>query len=321
LMFVFAPLCLLWSRASTIETLAVASSLAAVLLALQWDRGGPNSLLLASCLFAGIAALVKLPTAAVWLAPAGLLLSRHRPLGLVVPITAATIGLLWTAFTDGIKGSIPATSSLTSAALHDWLFGTITQRLDPETWFVVAIWATALFGLVILLRPAVVRESRLGRWSAATMVLGPVVFTNVYVIHDYYWMAVAPAAAILSGLVAASVLNTSSRNLRWLRMVAVIGSLAVAFLVYPRAARMFENVDESDTLRLAAQIRSDTLPTDLVAIRGRAWSPGLLYYADRRGFMEWDGALVAPPGYVLFECPSEAELGSCHRIGVTTGSQ
>jgi hypothetical protein len=140
---------------------------------------------------------------------------------------------------------------------------------------------------------------------------------NLYAVHDYYWMAVAPAAAILSGLVVESVMGMPRTPLRSLSLVAVLACVAVGVVGYPRAARMFESYDEGDTLRLAQEIQIATTPSDLVAISGRDWSPGVLFYADRRGYMEWKGAPPAPPGYVRFVCPAEGAPGECVRIGLT----
>jgi hypothetical protein len=60
----------------------------------------------------------------------------------------------------------------------------------------------------------------------------------------------------------------------------------------------------------AAQIRAATNPGDLIAIDGYGWSPELLFYADRRGYMEDPRVPPAPPGYVHFTCHAGAR-GVC----------
>jgi hypothetical protein len=65
-------------------------------------------------------------------------------------------------------------------------------------------------------------------------------------------------------------------------------------------------------LRRAAQIRAATLPGDLVSIDGYGWSPELLFYADRYGYMEDKRVPPAPAGYVHFHCESGAR-GVCVR--------
>jgi hypothetical protein len=314
--FAFAPLGMLWSRSSTIETLAVSAALAAVSLLLIWDQRGGTRFLIVAAGLACLAALVKLPTALIWLGPSALFL-RHRRLGLLPLVLTLTCGVLWTAYADGIKAATSSTAALTSSSVREILFGSLAQRLDWETWVVVGARAAALFALVALVQPRSTFQHRIGRWALVTLAAGPILFTNLYVIHDYYWMAVAPAAAILAGLALDQIAATRDRFLLGLRLVATLLCVGLGFAAYPQFTRMFHATDEGDTLRLAAEVRSQSSPDDLVAIEGRDWSPAILYYADRRGFTVWPGAPIAPPGYLLFRCPAEWETGDCRLVGLT----
>ena len=65
---------------------------------------------------------------------------------------------------------------------------------------------------------------------------------------------------------------------------------------------MFHPGQGVDILVKAAQIRRATSPSDLVAIDHDGWSPELLFYADRRGYMGDLRLPPAPPGYVHFNC-------------------
>ena len=97
--------------------------------ALEW--GGSRVHFVAAIALAALAALLKMTTAAIWLAPAVFLLHRSRLAAIALVATAAVVGVAWTTYADGIKAASQATAWLTSAALRDWNFGTIAQRLTP----------------------------------------------------------------------------------------------------------------------------------------------------------------------------------------------
>jgi len=310
--FALAPLGLLWSRTSMIETIAVATALAAVFEALRWDRTGSRLDFVLAIALGALAALLKITTAAIWLAPAIFLLRRSRVAALALVAIPAVAGFAWTAYTDGIKAASPATAFMTSTGLRDWNFGSLAQRLDPATWWTCLGWLAGL-GLVVCLAPLVVRRSRIGTWAMATLILGPLVFTNLYVVHDYYWMAVAPAAAILIGLVVRLAARPDRPWLGETRQLALLVLFAASFVTYERWTLMFGAHDEVGVLPQAAQIRAMTDPDDLVRISQGSWSPAVLFYADRRGYMDDPHIPPGPPEYVHIVCPYPGNPGDCVR--------
>ena len=224
----------------------------------------------------------------------------------------AVAGLAWTGYTDGIKAAAPATAWLTSTALRDWNLGTIAQRLDPATWRRIFLgWLPGL-GLVVFLSPFVVWRSRLGVWALATLLLGPLLFTNLYWTHDYYWMAVGPAAAVLIGMVGDRALRVKVPARRVAAVALLTGMFALSFVVYQRWILMLRPDGGTAILTRAAQIQAAAPPGALVAIDGYGWSPELLFYADRFGYMEDPRIPPAPPGYIHFHCTSGAK-GVCVR--------
>ena len=295
-----------------IETIAVAAVLGSVYEALRWDRGGSRVHFAAAIALAALAALLKITTAAIWLAPAIFLLHRSRLASIALVATAAVVGVGWTTYTDAIKAASPATAWLTSTELRDWTFGTIAQRLDPETWRAIFLrWLPGL-GLVVFLAPFVIWRSRIGVWALGTLLLGPLVFTDLFALHDYYWMAVGPAAAILIGLVVDRALRVEGPGRRVAAVAVLAGVFALSFYVYPRWTLMLRPGGAVAILERAAQIEAATMPNDLVAISGYGWSPELLFYADRYGYMEDARVPPAPPDYIHFHCLTGAK-GVCTR--------
>ena len=308
--FVLSPLGFLWSRSSTVETIAVAAALATVLEAMRWDRSGSRRHLAAAVALGAVAGLLKITTAAIWLAPALLFLRRSSRATIGVVGIAACAGLAWTVYADGIKEASPATAFLTSSALREWNFGTLEQRLDPATWASSIGWLAGL-GLLVFLAPLRSGRSRLSLWCVTTLALGPLVFTNLYAVHDYYWMAVAPAAAILIGLFATSVLEAVPVEWRRAWALGLAALFALSFVAYQRWLLPFSSADTTGVLAHAAQIAAETDPDDLLAITHDTWNPAILFYADRRGYMEFDRVPPAPGVHPLY-LPGPRAAGGMH---------
>ena len=147
-------------------------------------------------------------------------------------------------------------------------------------------------------------------------------FFNLYYVHDYYAIAVSPSIAALVGLGIAGLPLVRA----WLRGLLLAGAAvvwaAVWFLQMPYWTRMYDATsDPEGVLPLAAQIARETTPDQYVAIVGRDWTPEVLYYANRWGYMlsahvpadVTIGSLVAQ-GYVVYRCPWVNSDDHCTRI-------
>jgi hypothetical protein len=257
-----------------------------------------------------LASMLKITTAAIWLAPAIVLLHRSKLAAFGIVGSSLAAGLAWTTYTDAMKSGSAAMQFLLSTNLHDWTFGSINQRLDPVTWLGCAAWVAGI-GIPVLLGPFVVRPIRIGLWALATFLLGPLTFTNLYFVHDYYWMAVAPAGAILVGIVFNAMFKTEPAQKRAIGLLALGFLFLLSYVAYPRWTAMFSTADPDGVLAQAATIRAASNPSDLVAIDQESWSPAVLFYADRRGYMEYPGIPPAPESYLHFKCPKPGQPGLC----------
>ena len=302
--FLFTPLAMLWSRTSSIEYVVTAGSVGFVLAAMELRTSWRTSWWWIALLAASVAMLVKPTTALFYVAPAVLVLPLRRRFvaSAVLLVLPLALGIAWTVHADAIKAATPSTAFLTSSALTTWNFGTVAQRLNAEAWWtVLQRWLFLAGGLVLL--PLLLRRpgrhwNPLVPWMLAAAVLPILVFFNLYVVHDYYLVAVTPAVAALVGLGAAG-----TRNRRPVLSAAfVAAALVVATFSYWSIAYDPDS-DPDKVRRPAAQIAAETAPDDLVAIRHCDWSPAILYLADRRGFMLDPRAGVPDLGdYRVFDC-------------------
>lgn len=220
------------------------------------------------------------------------------------------VGLGWNAYADGVRASQPATEFLATRNQYGWLFGSVAQRLDVASWRVplVAILTLTGSGAVVwaLLAARAMREHPQRLFLGAILLLIavlPLIFFNLYAIHDYYWAAVAPLIALSIGLGAHWLWGRVPA--RWARLTVVglagawvatlIGTAGTWSLIYAEPAEL------DRTLRVANFIRSNSEPGDWVVIEGFGWNSAFLYYAERRGFTDPTGDNLLDPGDIDVE--------------------
>lgn len=309
LAFCFSPLGLLWSRTSMIEYLATAGALGTLYFALRWHEDSRAVWWVAALVAAVIGMLVKPTTFALYALPLLILIvqalrGHSRPISsrvvyataiavlLLVPLAA---GVAWIVHSDAIKGASQYTAGLTSQALTTWNYGTIDQRLNLATWQLIGGRVNDyLFGgaSVVWIPLAFIGSLRLRRrWFAIALLIGafagPLVFTNLYWIHDYYLIALSPIAA--AGVAIGARWLWLER--RWIVPVLIGAGLVFAWLATMSRVddywlRQYRGVvDPSHHLDAAAYIIARSDPDERVVITGRGWNPATLYYAERWGLM------------------------------------
>ena len=340
--FSFFPFSLVWSHTSMIEYLATAGAVGWTWGLIAWrERRRPMTGALA--LTAGLVGMLVKPTTAVfWVIPAltyRLPSTRASParrwrarletaIIVVLPIVAA---VAWTRHADAIKAANQTTEWLTSRELRDWNLGTLDQRLDRDTWETIIdrLRGTVLLSLWIFVPVAIIagarsRERRFWLGIAATVLLPPLLFTNVYYVHEYYVAAITPGLAAIVGLGAAYVWSVLPRH----RVVVGAAVLFAVFLVVVSLGRgrhywygTEATIREPQNLPLARELEAVTEPEDLVGVVGLDWSPAVLYHAHRRGHMVVDDNesfaydLIHDEGYrhVLVASPGDTDLAFLSR--------
>jgi len=303
--FAFSPFGILWSRTAMIEYLATAGALAWVLGAIRWRESKDRRWAIASVVGGTVAATVKITTAFAW-APLLLLFtpSRERspdwrawvrarlePVFVAIALLPGLIGIAWTVHADAVKRASEATAWLTSSALRRWNFGTLDQRLDGDAARIVLDRIDELLvgrgWLVVVVLAVIVVKRHRSAWIG--MLLVPVVgigtFYNLYVVHDYYLAAIAPALAATVGLAIVSIADRLPSRLR----TGGLAGITAAWLVMALALTqgywnvIYDgSVNEPESSR---EIAALTGGDDYVLISGEDWNPKTLFYADRRGLM------------------------------------
>jgi hypothetical protein len=306
---VLSPIYLYYSRTVMIESTALC---AAVWFLCCFERAIATTArrwIIAAALVGAAAALAKITTLLVFLAPAAWLavaraLAATAPgarwsrrtvqLALIaggVVAVAVGAGAAWTAFGDTVKSSNPLAAVLTSRGVASWMYGSLAQRLDPAVWRTLAgvihgsIVNGWLFGAAVLIGVAIGGATRarvlglLGCYLA-----GPLLLTNVYAIHDYYHYATG-LFLIAATLVAWFGLCDRFGLGRPLEMAGVLVVLVTEGVTFSQSYFHFQRRPDLAPPELARLLAAATQPDDVILIYGYEWNPVIPYFADRRAVM------------------------------------
>jgi hypothetical protein len=339
-LFEFSPFGLAWGAAALIDFPAVALSLGMVVGLDAWFRTGSRTGLLLGAMSAWSAFLVKATTPPAWcvlvLVSAATVYLTARSWSRIItgllagPIPGVAAGLWWARYADAVKSRNPLTQFLTSAKLQGWNFGTLEQRLDPGAYEPALVRVGSeiagplALGLIlavlgIILAPTKIERVRRGGWLA-TVAAAPLLFFNLYRVHNYYLIGILPAiiAAVGIGIVAVAQRIHAS--------TALVAAAGTALIVVGSA------VPQSDVLQWVTspapdpggqRIRAATSASDLILVVGCDWNPTTLYFADRRGLMLRDNNLDVwkhqniNDYHYLFSCDQALPVAKCLPPGYT----
>ncbi|HWA24515.1 MAG TPA: hypothetical protein VG734_02490 [Lacunisphaera sp.] len=297
-----SPIYLFYARAFMIETTALCFAVWFLALFRRSLESRHWGWLVASTLAATLAGLTKVTTFLVFGLPAlALAVAAWRAAGasrarlLVASLVPAVVSLgltwWWLRHGDAVKDSNPFTGFLTARELRAWNFGPWSLRLDWSFWIRmqenIVHHNLAEGAIAIALFCAAFAPAR-SRWMAAAGFLGfasgPLVFANLYHVHDYYYAANSLLLLAAAGLLLASVWDDPRlpRGANWLALVLVF---AFQLHAYYRGYYTHHARGPAAPPQLADVIREAVPAEGVVLIYGAHWDPLLPYYCQRRALM------------------------------------
>jgi hypothetical protein len=320
-----SPLLLFWSRTFMIESTAFALGtlyslfVARYLLVSSTKTGGRASCLLLGSLFGMLTALTKVTT----LVPFGLLaasfmlvqpgrraafnassLRRYGTMVLAFAGLPAAAALAWVQYADHLKRLNPmANGFLTSDALRSWNFGTWEQKIDWSSWqhflestVSLTVGHYGLLAVLLLAFVVVPRHRALIALSLVSYLMTYVIFTNLYLVHDYYGCGSSVALIIAFSLVVVALLESAHRLWKAIGVALLVFLVAIFFVKYRLYYRpIVAHNDQFYEEVLGKEIQKITGSNDVVLIYGDDWSSGIAYGARRRALMDpWNLPLSDP---------------------------
>ncbi|MEO5356934.1 MAG: hypothetical protein H7844_06510 [Nitrospirae bacterium YQR-1] len=207
-------------------------------------------------------------------------------------------GYLWVHYTDYVKNSSLFTSFNSSTNLFQWNYGTFSQRLTLKNWL-------NIFNYFYLMAPGVLVLSaaagcrfiwrRKGKYalffilSFLGIILVPFTFFNLYMIHEYYSIALSALVAVVMGISLYAFfyefIGTSKVAVLACILVFTLTSLPVA--IQKLRLPLFQmRYPPKNTL--TDFIKTITNDNEYLIITDFSWSSRILYYSNRKGFMVHD---------------------------------
>lgn len=303
-----SPVYLFYARTFMIETTALCFAVWFLALFRRALAAPHWGWIVATTLAATLAALTKITTFLVFGPPAVALAltawrtARPAPGGtarpgriLLASLIPATVSLglawWWVRHGDAVKDSNPFTGFLAARELHAWNFGPWSLRGDWSFWIHIQeniVGYNLAEGAIAVALLCVPFAGTRGRWMSAAglagFASGPLVFANLYHIHDYYYAANSLLLLAAAGLLLASAWDNPRlpRGTNWLALGLVLAFQLHAFY---RGYYSHHRNSAPPPPELAALIREAVPAGDVVLIYGADWNPLLPYYARRRAVM------------------------------------
>ena len=237
----------------------------------------------------------------------------------VVPYAVARA---WLEYGDSLKRLNPFARDMFvfgNPAFRNWNYGTWEQKVDPQTWsgifmhmrqeIFVSIPPFDHLALLVCLGACAVCARRylpLMTIFGIGFIAGPLMFTNLFYVHNYYlsatglWLLLAVSIGLMG-------LAARSQEALWPRLVSaavtcaigVAGFVAWTTTCLPVLAAMPTHQQLRDSWTTPVQSRVPDRRTLLVV--GNDWNPIALYYAERKGIAWPDNMLGEFPGTRLAE--------------------
>ena len=246
--------------------------------------------------------------------PRGAVILAAASVSLLLPFVA---GKLWLHHGDSIKSANPfARKILLASSPHQskWNYGTLEQKLDPATWQI--IWRHMTDQLLvpfpllgpflmplILIAGAVAAPRRIPLMLVflAGFAAGPLVFTNLYFEHSYYWSANGIWLLLAVGTALAGI-SEFRPGKTWPHVTALALAAVLALSGFVRWFDKFLPI--LTALPARAQIADAwTKPVQRIVppertllVVGHDWNPSALYYAERKGIAQPASEGIRFPG-------------------------
>lgn len=309
--FQFSPFGLQWGHAALMEFSAVASILGALYINERLLESHLLKRKLIYCIalvsLLTLGALIKVTTfvalVPLFLIPAlksGLFAERvgrlaRLSLGASVFIFASFVSFVWNNYADYIKSQNKFTSKLTSQQLSTWNFGKISDRLDLTNWYQITntYWGPIIGGtaglFLIVFISIFLNNNVINRVLILAVFTGPLLFMNLYWVHDYYSIAIYVPLSMLAASTFSYFLSFSNvlriSQIKIFTIVSLLLLISASTSVYGKGylAHQFRFTHEIPELSKTISANSDL--SDGVIFLECDWNPLIPYYADRKGLM------------------------------------
>ena len=302
LYFAFSPFAIQWSRSSLIEYCVLFFGLLFIFYSLKYWGNPSWKLFILASLSGALTGLVKVTTLLPMMIFLAFLfdnksdflfnfrVNRSKILGLSsIFAFSLMVAQAWALFSDSIRSNNPATQWLTQSNLNFWTFGTFTQRKSIENWRIIFDRIDILilpehFTIVILLMGLLfVKSRRITIAAISASVITIAIFFNLYVVHDYYLVALSVFFSFIFASALDSLIGTMKPKRARFLMLSLLIPIVIGYSV--QTGRPYWKSAYIRYPRGNSELGVLSSPDQQVFVSWSSWNPLILYYANRKGMM------------------------------------
>lgn len=303
--FLGSPFYLFWARTFMIESTALAFGLLSILFFIKSIRNKNYVSTGFATIFGVLSALSKVTTFGICLTFISLMfllfisekrsgkinISYRQLLIAVVPVVLVpvAIAILWNNHADFLKSQNSLATFIISENLTKWNFGTIKEKLALTTWLAIlnrGELITGSAGFVVLGLVSVMSKKVfwISFFAIVSFLTGPIVFTNLYVVHEYYFYANGLFLLIfMSGGIIALL---EYRYIFASSLIVFTILIVMQYKYYDTYPVIIEQSQHAPYVKIGSAVKAETKKTDIIIIYGHDWNSAIPYYAERKAIMD-----------------------------------
>ncbi len=250
---------------------------------------------------------------------------------LLLPFIA---GKMWLHEGDIHKSQNPfARELILSSSTHqsNWNYGTLEQKIDPATWRL--IWRHITDQLLVplpfigpFLMPLILIAGAIAAPRRIPLILiflagfasGPIVFTNLYFVHSYYWCANGIWLLLAVGIALGCIFEYRPEKI-WPQITTLALAVVITVSGFVHWFRNYLPIltslpsHEQITEAWIKPVQKTVPPNRTLLVLGHNWSAHPLYYAERKGIDFPELPSIPFPGPQLAE--SLAKFSKEEKLG------
>ncbi len=319
------PIYIFWSRTFMIESLALFLGLTYLCIGRIALKRGSNGWLFLVAIFGILAALTKATTFVVFCIPLAFffifilldelrskrfleILTKYVIYGLVMFIVPLLIAIIWISYGDYLKSQNPMADFIISTNLNDFNFGTFQQKLSLHTWqqIISYTFPTKIPNRIVLVFLWIVGLILNRKYRKEILfpllfsLSGPLIFTNLYYVHSYYYYANSIFISISFGFVLISLIEFNfNKKTQLIQSYIIVPIILLFYLGYIgsnyytlQVSNNIElgytgsNYSNTELISLANVIKNNTHDDEVLLIYGQDWDSSLPYYSQRKSLMD-----------------------------------
>ena len=299
------PIYIFWSRTFLIESTALLLIISFIYFTLLYFKNGGVILPILLAIIGIIGITTKVTTFLIGLVFVGLYLiytfkndqefiqknkKKLLLLGSIFVLLAVAL-IAWTSHCDHIKNKSYIGSYLTSTKLSKWNFGTFTQRIQLQSWSDLfynssySLFISLLILFVILISSSSRKKNSIAIIWILSGVAAPLIFFNLYAVHDYYHYA--NTLFLLIGIAYfITQIDEFKKRRDW-----VIGLIAFSLWVYHIGYSQLQKINNQSMEELGSFVESNSNSQDILMVIGNDWGSEIAYYSHRK--------CITVPGWMM----------------------